>query len=388
MIRVLHVAGGVEPELGGPAVAIVNYVRASAAPDVDAHLLVVVDETTSDSSNRIRELLSPYGVTTITVNRTGGFRGRAKNWGISVPLVRQLFRRASEFDLIVVHGAWLFSSVAAVVASRRLRKPRVMIPHESLTAFDIDKPGSNTRVRAKKALEQYYAANCSLFVFASELEKSDSLKRGTTARTVVIRCPLVEEDETRVTERLPTEFGTPLRIGFLGRFHPKKQLDVLIESLTLLPEGITLVVGGDGPYAIRAELRALAVKLGVNDRITWRGFVAAAEKDAFFQSIDVLVMPSEYESFGVVAGEALLRGVPAIVSPRTGIAEVITAHGGGIVTQPVASSLAQVLLDLNANRARISELSEKGPQVAELLTFSRIGALLREEYLRLASGSP
>ena len=247
MIRVLHVAGGVEPELGGPAVAIVNYVRASVAPDVDVHLLVVVDETTGDSSDRIRESLSSYGITTITVNRMGGFRGRAKNWGISIPLVRQLFRRASEFDVIVVHGAWLFSSVAAVVASRRLRKPCVMIPHESLTDFDINKPGSSTRVRAKKALEQFYAANCSLFVFASELEKSDSLKRGTTARTVVIRCPLVGEDEARVTEGLPIEFGTPLRVGFLGRFHPKKQIDVLIESLTLLPEGITLVVGGDGP---------------------------------------------------------------------------------------------------------------------------------------------
>ena len=384
MIRVLHVAGGVEPELGGPAVAIVNYVRASAAPDVDAHLLVVTDETRADSPDRIRESLAPYGVRTITVNRTGGFRGRAKNWGVSLPLLQRLIGSASEFDVIVVHGAWLFSSLAGLVMSKLLRKPCVMIPHESLTEFDVSKPGSDARVRAKQVLERFYAASCSLFVFASEMERSDSLKRGTDARTVVIRPPLAADDEARTIRRLPGDPGTPLRIGFLGRFHPKKKLDVLIESLALLPPGITLNAGGDGPDTIRADLRALAAKLGVSHRITWRGFVAAADKDAFFQSIDVLVMPSEYESFGVVAGEAMLRGVPAIVSPRTGIAEIISAHGGGIVAQPVASSLAQVLAGLNANRSMISELSEQGPQAAQLLGFSRISALLEEEFVRLA----
>jgi mannosylfructose-phosphate synthase len=130
-------------------------------------------------------------------------------------------------------------------------------------------------------------------------------------------------------------------------------------------------------------LHAFAAKLGVSDRITWRGFVAAAEKNAFFESIDVLVMPSAYESFGVVAGEAMLRGVPAIVSPRTGIAEVISAHGGGLLAQPRARSIADLLTDLNANRQKLSELSAQGQEAARRLTFSHAGALLRKEYLRL-----
>jgi glycosyltransferase involved in cell wall biosynthesis len=142
-------------------------------------------------------------------------------------------------------------------------------------------------------------------------------------------------------------------------------------------------VGGDGEDRIRSGLHARAAALGVSERISWHGFITAAGKDAFFESIDVLVMPSEYESFGVVAGEAMLRGIPAIVSPRTGIAELISAHGGGILVQPVASSLADVLTVLNANRAKLSELSGQGLQAAQQLTFSRTGALLREELSRL-----
>ena len=374
MIRVLHVAGGVEPELGGPAVAIVNYVRASAAPDVEAHLLVAVDGPA--------EL--PHGVGITTVRRTGRFRGRAKLWGISIPLALWMTRHASGFDVIVVHGAWLFSSLAGLVAAKLARKPCVMIPHESLTDFDIHKPGSDVRIRAKRAIERVYAANCGVFIFASEMERTDSLTRGTTARTAVIPCPIFEGDRAFAQPRPAKALRTPLRIGFLGRFHPKKQLDVLIEALSLLPSEVTLIAGGDGPDPIRAELRTLAANLAVGDRIVWRGFVASRDKDAFFESIDVLVMPSEYESFGVVAAEAMHRGVPAIVSPRTGIAELISSRGGGLIVQPVARTLAEALTNLSENPEKLSELSQQASHAAEQLTFSRIGSLLRDEYLRLA----
>jgi glycosyltransferase involved in cell wall biosynthesis len=383
LIRVLHVAGGVEPELGGPAVAILNYVRSSVASDVEVHLLVVVDDAADDKSKQLSESLALHGVATSTVEHTGRFRGRARHWGISMELARWMMSRVSEFDVIVLHGAWLFSSFASLVVARLARKPCVMIPHESLTLFDIHKPGSKARVRAKSALENIYARSCSLFVFASALERSDSLPRGTNARTTVIPCPLFDADHASVRSRSANEWSPHLRVGFLGRFHTKKNLDVLIEALAILPPEITLVAGGDGPDDLRAHLRALAANLGVSDRITWCGFIAATDKDAFFESIDVLVMPSEYESFGVVAGEAMLRGVPAIVSPRTGIAEIISAHGGGLLVQPRASSIADMLTGLSANRAMLSELSAQGQDAARHLTFSHAGALLRKEYLRL-----
>jgi glycosyltransferase involved in cell wall biosynthesis len=51
--------------------------------------------------------------------------------------------------------------------------------------------------------------------------------------------------------------------------------------------------------------------------------VNAAGKDDFFASIDVLAMPSQFESFGIVAVESMMRGVPVILSPTTGVAELV-----------------------------------------------------------------
>ena len=79
----------------------------------------------------------------------------------------------------------------------------------------------------------------------------------------------------------------------------------------------------------------------------------------------------------------MVRGVPAIVSPRTGIAELISLHGGGLIAQPAARAMADVLIDLNANREKLAELSVQAQQTAEQLTFSHAGALLRNEFLRL-----
>jgi len=378
------VAGGLEPELGGTTVAILNYVRSSVAADVESHLLVTVDDPESAGSRAITQTLVPHGATVWPVSRTGRFEGRAGRWGMSAPLVWWLMRSASGFDVIVLHGAWLFSSLAALIAGRITGKPCAMIPHESLTTFDVKKKGSRTRVLAKSVLGRLYARSCRLFVFSSDLECRDSLPGGTRARKTVVPCPLFD-DSVPLRQRPTIQESRPLRIGFLGRLDPKKNLNVLIQAMPLVSEDVTLVVGGDGHADFRRGLLEEAARLGVHNRIEWRGFVDASEKDAFFESIDVLVMPSAYESFGIVAAEAMLRGVPAIVSPRTGVAALIEQHGGGLIVEPLAEELASVLSRLDRDRSLMTELAARAPEAAAPVSFSHVGSRLREEYFLLAS---
>jgi hypothetical protein len=92
-------------------------------------------------------------------------------------------------------------------------------------------------------------------------------------------------------------------VGFLGRIDPKKNIDVLLRAIALLPPSFSLVIAGDGQEKLKQQLVALVTELGIQDRVKWRGFVNAHEKDDFFRSIDVLVMPSQFESFGIVAVE-------------------------------------------------------------------------------------
>jgi glycosyltransferase involved in cell wall biosynthesis len=79
-------------------------------------------------------------------------------------------------------------------------------------------------------------------------------------------------------------------------------------------------------------------------------FRSPDDRAAFFAGLDVLVMPSTYECFGMVAAEALSAGVPVVVTERTGIAELVRDHAAGIVV-PVGApdalreAIERILMD-------------------------------------------
>jgi glycosyltransferase involved in cell wall biosynthesis len=114
----------------------------------------------------------------------------------------------------------------------------------------------------------------------------------------------------------------PLRIGFLGRLHPKKNLDVLIRAVRRASNDARLLVAGEGPSGYTANLKGLVAELEMEDRIEWLGFTEGSSKWHFIDQIDVLAMPSQYECFGMAAAEAIARGTPIIVSQHTGMAEL------------------------------------------------------------------
>ena len=113
-----------------------------------------------------------------------------------------------------------------------------------------------------------------------------------------------------------TSSDTPLRLGFLGRLHQKKSLSLLIKAPPKGDTNISLTIVGIDPE--EEALKTKANALGITDRINWLGFVR--DKEAFFEQIDILVMPSEYECSGMAANEA-------IASYKTGIDEIIKTTG-------------------------------------------------------------
>jgi glycosyltransferase involved in cell wall biosynthesis len=122
----------------------------------------------------------------------------------------------------------------------------------------------------------------------------------------------------------------PLRVGFIGSIQPHKGLHVAVEAFRKIsPERATLEVWGDATIdpVYTGDLKpGNAVRLH-------RRFDEAA-KDDVFRSLDVLIVPSiGLESFGLVAYEAICRGVPVIVSRLGALAE-IAESGGAVAFEP------------------------------------------------------
>ncbi len=148
-----------------------------------------------------------------------------------------------------------------------------------------------------------------------------------------------------------------LNLVTLCRIVKGKGIDIVISALKILAERripFRYVVGGEGPE--RPVVEALADKLGVRDKVQFKGFVDGPEKWRILRSSDVFVMPSRAESvihqegFGIAFVEAAAFGIPGIGSRTGGIPDaVIDGETGILVPDESPSGLADALTFLYRN---------------------------------------
>lgn len=168
-----------------------------------------------------------------------------------------------------------------------------------------------------------------------------------------------------------TAFRTPPVIGTMGRFVPKKGFEVFIDALAILKkQGVEFQasLGGGGP-----EENALRQRLALRDLnacVTMPGWVE--DKDTWFQGLDVFVLPSHHEPFGIALIEAMGAGIPVISTDTVGPREIIRDGEDGLLfpvadAEALATRLAQVLADPGSAKimgerghARVSDQFSQG----------------------------
>jgi len=124
-------------------------------------------------------------------------------------------------------------------------------------------------------------------------------------------------DGTYVEEMKPVEKEN--YIAALGRVHPVKGYDLLIESFAKIhnqyPELLLKIAGKDD--GCKADLEELVQKHGLTSKVSFIGNVSGKEKELFLRKAKCLAMPSHTENFGIVAVEAMAQGTPVIASKNT-----------------------------------------------------------------------
>jgi glycosyltransferase involved in cell wall biosynthesis len=133
-------------------------------------------------------------------------------------------------------------------------------------------------------------------------------------------------DTSRMTYR-PRPLGRPVTVGLLGQVSPHKGHDDAIEAIRQLGDGYRLSVGGEGREDYKRALGEAAAGLPVE----FLGFVHAA---AFMRDIDILVLPSWEEPFGIVVLEAMAAGVSVIATDSGGPPEILDWGNAGLLVPP------------------------------------------------------
>ena len=125
----------------------------------------------------------------------------------------------------------------------------------------------------------------------------------------------------------PHALHKPLKLGLLGQIAPHKGHDDAIEAMRRLQSNYVLVIAGKGEEAYVSELRAKSAGLPVD----FVGFVSLPE---FFDAIDVLLVPSWEEPFGIVVLEGMASGIPVIATAAGGPLDIIQSGTNGILIPP------------------------------------------------------
>lgn len=354
-MNILHVISSASPTGGGP----IEVARLlSAAHQRAGHSAEIV---TLDAPGTLAALPLP-------VHTLGPGRGK---YAYAPRLLAWLRENRNRFDAVLVHGLWQYHSFAARQAFHATDTPYYVFPHGMLDPwFKRQYPLKHWKKWLYWPWADYRVlrdARAVLFTCEEErllAPQSFWLYRANAVVTGLGTTPPPIElsaARTNFLDAYPALQNKRIAL-FMGRLHPKKGCDLLIEAFaqTLARDPAwRLAMAGPDQAGWRVELEALAARLGVADRITWTGMLIDDFKWGALAAAEIFVLPSHQENFGIAVAEALACATPVLISRQVNIWREIDARRAGLVaddTLPGAVELLERWRDLPAGeRARMRD---------------------------------
>lgn len=319
-------------------------------------------------ASQLGELLVPEGV---RVYSYADRRGRAAN---AFALARTVLAKVREFrpDIVHIHCTYAGATVrpALWLLARRLRL--VYCPH----GWAFSRPLPWLGYIMVRSVERFLANLTESIVCISEHERQLALRAG--IRSDRLRLVLNGVAATR-----PPGEGEPppwlperTRLLFAGRFDDAKGVDILFDALRLLGDKVHAIVAGD---TVLADGAALVVP----DNASLIGWLTEAQLEKLFDSADVLVVPSRYEGFSLVAAEAMRAGLAVIASRVGGLPEVVGDGICGVIIEPGSAAALAHCIESH-DRSDWERMGRNGPdRVRALFSMERvhreIGDLYRQD---------
>lgn len=326
-------------------------------------------------------------------------------------------------DIVHIHTLWSPYVHKAAGWCRRNRLPYIVSPHGSLTPWALRHKWWK-KVPALLMYQYYDLLRADAFHVTTAPE-AENLRHLFLQQAVHIAPLGVHSLPERKSQAAYS--GNIHNILFLGRIHPVKGLENLLQAWQILKDkmlteagsGWRLLIAGPNDIGYQEELLELAVRSGLKvedwrDRLScgkknmtggsevgveefsrhlagsqaeliFTGPVYHQAKDFFYSIADLFVLPSYSENFGVVVVDALAHGVPVITTKGTPWQELTGSDAGGrcgwwieIGAKPLANALAEAMSMPDENRTALGDNGRK--LVAEKYTWSAVGKKLAQGY--------
>lgn len=364
--RILHVISSMDPTLGGPIQGVHNYVEECFKHSMKNEV-VCLDEP---HKSFIREQ-------NIVVHALGP----ANNcWSYSNKLRPWLKQHLHRFDVVLIHGLWLYNGYAVMKEMEALKKqqsypihfPKVFVmPHGMLDPYFQQAPERKLKAIRNSIYWQFIEskvvnrANGVLFTCKEELLLARKTfnnyhpnKEYNILYGIANPPPFNVAMNEVLHQQCPSLAKRPYLL-FLSRIHQKKGIESLIQAYAEVyvnntgisgeskaPNFPLLVIAGPGlntPYG--KKLQQLIERLHLHDLVVFPGMISGDAKWAAFYGCDCFVLPSHQENFSIAVAEALACSKPVLISKKINIWREINNCNAGLMEDDTLEGTISLLLN-------------------------------------------
>jgi glycosyltransferase involved in cell wall biosynthesis len=356
-MKILRVIGSMDPAHGGPCQGIRNSIPALKKLGVENEV-VTLDDPSAPFIAR-----DPF--------QTHALGPATGPWRYGSRLIPWLLGNFSRFDIVIVHGLWLYYSHATGKAMRQYRSaskrtkplPKLFVmPHGMLDPYFQRAPDRKLKAARNwfywKLVEQKLINEADGMLFTCEAElllarepfrpyhPKRELNVGYGIQEPPAFVPIMKDT---FLKQCPEVADKPY-ILFLSRVHEKKGVDLLLKAYakTRRTGSPALVIAGPGmesPYG--EKLRELVKVNHLEDSVYFAGMLSGDSKWGAFYGCESFVLPSHQENFGIAVVEALACGKPVLISNQVNIWREIKAAGAGIVASNTEEGTSELLTRWN-----------------------------------------
>lgn len=260
-----------------------------------------------------------------------------KFWGYSSELKKFLIDNIKKDNLVHLHGVFMHAQYASSRFAQKNNMPYIITPHGMLEPWHLKDKQLKKKIYLTLLLNSILS-NAQIIHAITPFEKDNLYKL--TGHKNIIEIPnfIKFSDLPKLPDYNPKEEY----LLFLSRLHPKKGLDILIESMgSIQNKKIKLkIVGTENSYS--DALKKVIAKSGLENRIEFLGGVFGDKKFELFANAKAFVAPSYSEAIGMVNLEAAACKTPVITTFETGISPKWNANGG-LMINPNVEELTQAI---------------------------------------------
>lgn len=368
-MKSLHILSSLNKSSGGTSLSSYTLVKGLQLVGLDADMVTFEPKDEND------EMISTEAfIHTIPPSKI-------PKWQYSKIASNYIKGQLDNYDIFHLHGIWEFLPHEAAVTAHKADKPYLITVSGMLYPAALQSKPLFKKLAAK--LFQDKDLNQATVLQATCYQEYEYIREyGLKNPVAVIANPL------ELPQQLPDinySEDDKIRVGFMGRFNPIKNIDILIDAWAKVTSHnqdkvLELILIGDGEKGYRESLEKQVKEHGLTN-VSFVGFLNGSYKEEMLNKLNYLVLPSKSENFGMVVTEALLRGIPVIASKGTPWGDLEDYKCGWWVENDVDTLTTAIDKAVHVDESTRVEMGKRGQDlVVNKYAQSAVALQMKEVY--------